>query len=168
VVVFTNFFGYLQLIAYGDDQCLSVACRQKNGKLQIQFYLYKLSNSWYIKSNYQLLTELADSMCELSNGKNMIVRLDSKLWDIIAANGLSSEIIYRIQKLMLRLDVIVDKLFIKTVKAQECLLKCLQLTEQLKSEIDNRHDTALLLLTRLESQIDDLVKKTHDFRIKAG
>jgi hypothetical protein len=107
-------------------------------------------------------------MHKLSNGKNFLVRLDSSWRSIVAANRLTGEFVYRIEKLLLRLDVVADKIFIKTVKAHEILLECVQLTEQFKSELNKRHDSALLLLTRLESCIDDLVKKTHEFRIKAG
>ena len=87
---------------------------------------------------------------------------------MVAANGLTQEFSYRIEKLISRLAVIVDKIFIKTVKAYGILFECLQLTEQLKTELYGHHEHALLLLTRMEDQIDDLVKKTHDFRIKAG
>ncbi len=104
----------------------------------------------------------------LSNGKNIIARLDSSWRDILAVNELTCEFIYRIQKLVVRLDAIADKIFITTLKAHEILFECLRVTEQFKSELNKCHDNALLLLTCLESHINDLVKKTHDFRIKAG
>lgn len=107
-------------------------------------------------------------MALISNGKSTIARLASSWEEIIAAQGPTTEILYRIEKLILRLDVIADKIFIKTVKAQNILAECEQLTEQFKSEITKYSHKTFLLLSRLESRMEDLVKKTHEFRIKAG
>ena len=107
-------------------------------------------------------------MAKLSTGKNNIERLDSFWRDMIAANGLSEELAYRLEKLILRLDSIADKIFIKTVKAQDILFECEQLSEKFKLELDEPQNQLLTLLTRIEDQIEDLVKKTHAFRIKAG
>jgi hypothetical protein len=108
-------------------------------------------------------------MHSLSNGKGAIRRLGSLWHEIIADSGSTREIGYRMEKLVLRLDVVVDKIFVKTVKAHEMLLDCIQLTEQFQTERIHPDDTAaLVLLTRLESRVDDLVKKTHEFRVKAG
>jgi hypothetical protein len=101
-------------------------------------------------------------------GKNDIERLDSIWRDMIAANGLTRELAYRIEKLILRLDSIVDKIFVKTVKAHDILLECEQMTEQFKLELNKQPDKTLQILTQIEVQVDDLVKKTHAFRIKAG
>jgi hypothetical protein len=103
-----------------------------------------------------------------SNGKGVIHQLDSIWRDIIAARGPTQEIVYRIEKLILRLDVVVDKLFIKTVKAHHILLECIHLTEQFRLELNSRRNQVYVLLTRLESSVDDLVRKTHEFRVKAG
>jgi hypothetical protein len=108
------------------------------------------------------------SMCSISNGKNIIRRLGSVWREIIAAKGLTGELAYRIEKLIQRLDVIVDKIFVKTVKANNILLECETLTKQFKSELDKPHNKTLLLLTRLEDQIDGLVSETLAFRVKAG
>jgi hypothetical protein len=104
----------------------------------------------------------------LSSGKNAIIHLNSLWREIIATGKPSGEIVYRLEKLILRLDALTDKIFIKTAKAHIILHKCLQLTEQFHSKIDKHHDTAFLLLTHLEGCVDDLVQKTHEFRIKAG
>ena len=87
---------------------------------------------------------------------------------MITANGLSEELAYRLEKLILRLDSIADKIFIKTVKAQDILFECEQLSEKLKSELNEPQTKPLAVLTRIETQVEDLVKKTHAFRIKAG
>ena len=107
-------------------------------------------------------------MPSISNSKNIIGRLESIWRQIIAAKELTGELAYRIEKLILRLDVVVDKIFVKTVKAHNILSECERLTEQFKFELTQPHDKALLLLTRLEDHIDGLVKETHAFRIKAG
>ena len=108
------------------------------------------------------------SMCSKSNGKNIIGQLELVWREIIAAKGLSGELAYRIEKLALRLDTIADKIFIKTVKAHDILSECKILTEQFNSELIKPQNTALLILTRMEDRVDDLVKTTHEFRIKAG
>jgi endonuclease III len=107
-------------------------------------------------------------MSKSSTGKNNIERLDSVWRHMIATNGLTDELAYRIEKLILRVNSIVDKIFIKTVKAHNVLAECEQLTEQFRSELHKQDDKALMTLTRIEIQIDDLVKETHAFRIKAG
>jgi len=107
-------------------------------------------------------------MAKLSTGKNNIERLDTVWRNMIAANGLTEELTYRLEKLILRLDSIADKIFIKTVKAQDILFECEQLSEKFKSELNEPQTKPLAVLTRIETQVEDLVKKTHAFRIKAG
>jgi hypothetical protein len=107
-------------------------------------------------------------MAKLSTGKNNIERLDTVWRNMIAANGLTEELAYRLEKLILRLDSIADKIFIKTVKAQDILFECEQLSEKFKSELKEPQTKPLAVLTRIETQVEDLVKKTHAFRIKAG
>jgi hypothetical protein len=107
-------------------------------------------------------------MRPISNGKNIIGQLASVWREVIDAKALTGELAYRVEKLIQRLDVIVDKIFVKTVKAHNILFECESLTEQFKSELNKPHDRALLLLTRLEDKIDGLVRETHAFRVKAG
>lgn len=76
--------------------------------------------------------------------------------------------VYRLEKLILRLDAVADKIFIKTAKAHTILIECLQLTEQFHLKINRHRHAAFLLLTHLEGCIDELVQKTNEFRIKAG
>ena len=107
-------------------------------------------------------------MAKLSTGKDNIERLNSVWRNMITANGLSEELAYRLEKLILRLDSIADKIFIKTVKAQDILFECEQLSEEFQSVLNGPLNEPLVLLTRIEMQVEDLVKKTHAFRIKAG
>lgn len=107
-------------------------------------------------------------MSSISNGKNLVKQLRSLWRGILAAKGLNGEFAYRFDKLILRLDVIVDKIFIKTVKAQNMLSECEKITMQIKSELDNSQNKALALMTRLEDQMEHLVSETHAFRVKAG
>ena len=107
-------------------------------------------------------------MAKLSTGKRNIERLDAVWRDMIAADGMTKELAYRLEKLILRLNSIADKIFIKTVKAQEVLFECEQLSEKFKSELNKPQNKSFELLTRIEVQVEDLVKETHAFRIKAG
>lgn len=107
-------------------------------------------------------------MALISNAKIVSRELGS-LWRRIAATeGLTVEFSYRLDKLCQRLDAIADKIFMKAVKAHDILTECMQLTGQLKSELDKSHDFALRLLTQIEGLIDRLEKDTYEFRIKAG
>lgn len=110
----------------------------------------------------------AELMCALSSGKNAILHLKSIWREIISDELMTGEFVYRLEKLIFRLDAIADKIFIKTAKAYNILLECVQLTEQFHSNMNKHKETAFLLLTRLEGCVDDLVQKTHEFRIKAG
>jgi hypothetical protein len=107
-------------------------------------------------------------MAKLSTGKKNIERLNLAWRDMIATNGLTDELAYRLEKLILRLDSIVDKIFIKTVKAQDVLFECEQLSEKFKLELNKPQNKSLELLTRIEVQVENLVKETHAFRVKAG
>ena len=107
-------------------------------------------------------------MSSISKGKMIIAQLNSIWCEFIAAKGLSGEFAYRLEKLGLKLDTIADKIFVKTVKAHDILFECEKLTNQFKSALGTSDNTALLLLTRLERHVEDLVKQTHEFRIKAG
>jgi hypothetical protein len=107
-------------------------------------------------------------MNTITSGKSAIMHLNSVWREFISVEMLSDEIEYRLEKLILRLNVVADKIFIKTVKAHNILLNCIQLTEQFQSKINKHRDAAFLHLTHLEDCVDDLVQKTHEFRIKAG
>jgi hypothetical protein len=107
-------------------------------------------------------------MSLISNGKFVSKELRSVWRQVAAAEGLTVEFSYRLDKLSQRLDSIADKIFIKTVKAHDILSECAQLTGQFTSELDISHDVALRLLTQIEGHMDRLEKDTYEFRIKAG
>lgn len=107
-------------------------------------------------------------MVLISNAKTVSRELGSVWRQVAAAEGLTVEFSYRLDKLSQRLDSIADKIFMKTVKAHDVLTECVQLTGLFKSELDKSHDVALRLLTQIEGHMDRLVKDTHEFRIKAG
>lgn len=91
------------------------------------------------------------------------------LWEnILQAIELPAEIVYRVDKLTQRLDAISGKMFLKTVKAQQMLSDCVQLTQQLTSCIAPPGSRTYYQLTNLENHFEQLVKKTYAFRIKAG
>lgn len=98
----------------------------------------------------------------------LITRL-YRLWEtIIDAQAAKPEIAYRVGKLIHKLDTIADKMFVKTVKAQNMLDACGQMTQQLTPQLDPLKDGAFHLLTELETHFDELVTLTHEFRVKAG
>ena len=107
-------------------------------------------------------------MSMISTRKNTIGELASVWRQVGEARGSTVEFSYRLEKLALRLESIADKIFIKTVKAHKILTECRELTDRFKSELHKSHHTALRLLTHLESCMDNLVKDTHEFRVKAG
>ena len=107
-------------------------------------------------------------MAKISTGKHNIERLDAAWRGMIASDGLTKELAYRLEKLILRLNSVADKIFIKTVKAQDVLFECERLSEKFKSELNKPENGSLKLLTRIEVQVEELVKETHAFRIKAG
>jgi hypothetical protein len=107
-------------------------------------------------------------MSSISNGKSIIMRLESIWQEIAAAKGLSREFVYRMEKLAFTLDAVAHKLFIKTVKARHVLIECEHLTEQFRDALNARHHRSLMLLTRLEGLVEGLIKETYAFRIKAG
>lgn len=107
-------------------------------------------------------------MDTMANWKSAIAYLNSTWRECTPAGNPSGEMAYRLEKLSRRLDVVADKLFIKTVKSMEILRRCARLTDQLHAAIDTQPDNAFVLVTRIEACIDDLVRKTHEFRVKAG
>ncbi len=79
-----------------------------------------------------------------------------------------SELNYRFQKLIYKMDAVYDKMFLKTVHARQIMQSCLYLTEQIEVRIGGNGETPFILLTDLEKRIDELVRKTHAFCIKTG
>jgi len=107
-------------------------------------------------------------MRSVLNGKHIIQELEANWRDMITAMAPTGEIAYRVKRLILRLQVVTDKIYIKTIKARDMLLECTRLSEQFSDQLNRSQDQALQLLTRIEGRVDELVKNAHEFRIKAG
>jgi hypothetical protein len=107
-------------------------------------------------------------MSELLSGKIQARNLQ-KIWDsILNIEHLHLEIAYRIEKLIHRMAPLTDKIYFKTVKAHQSLAECEAKTISLRNQIESDGDNVFLLLTNLEKTFEDLLKKTYEFRIKAG
>jgi hypothetical protein len=92
-----------------------------------------------------------------------------EVWDrMTKMKALQPEIVYRIDKLIHRMEPLADKIFFKTVKAHEMLAECRNITQSLQKQIESDGDNVFLVLTHLEKTFEDLLKKTYAFRIKAG
>ncbi len=91
------------------------------------------------------------------------------IWDGVSqTEGLHSEIKYRLQKLSCRLTPLMDKMYLKTVKAGETLAECKEMTVSLQEHINAQGDEAFYILTNLEQTFENLLRKTYEFRVKAG
>jgi hypothetical protein len=107
-------------------------------------------------------------MKELLPGKMQAQNLQ-EIWESMAGiEQLHPEIVYRVDKLINRMAPLADKIFLKTVKARQLLAECGQRTAVLYQQIESDGDNAFLLLTNLEKTFEDLLKKTYEFRVKAG
>jgi hypothetical protein len=103
-----------------------------------------------------------------SNGKALGLRLVHDLESILAREGLSPELAYRLRKIIQGLLPLVDRLYLKTLKGQELLEECLKQTEALQSHLQAPDEKLYLLLTDLEKTYEDLLQKIYEFRVKAG
>jgi hypothetical protein len=109
-----------------------------------------------------------DTLNTSANGTKSINQLDRYLRSMLQGDRLQSEVVYRMAKLLSRLDVIADKFFLKTVKAQEILAECLNLSQRLRPREGSQEEGFFILLTEIEQRIEHLVQKAHEFRVKAG
>jgi hypothetical protein len=107
-------------------------------------------------------------MTDNLSGKKQAQRLQGTWGSIVKSNRLHPEIAYRIEKLILRMEPLADKIFFKTVKAHELLDECRHKTQALQQQLESDGDMKFLLLTHLEKTFEDLLTKTYAFRIKAG
>lgn len=91
------------------------------------------------------------------------------LWEkVLEDEGLSAEMQYRIRKLLDRTRPLLDKMFVKTVKGREMLLQCSDMTRAIHDRLKSRQDNVYCLLTDLERTYENFLKKTYEFRVKAG
>lgn len=103
-----------------------------------------------------------------SNGKALGLRLVDDLKAILAREGLSLEVAYRLRKIIQGLSPLVDRLYLKTFKGQELLRECLEQTRALQGRLPAPDEDFYVLLTNLEKTYEDLLQKIYEFRVKAG
>ncbi len=102
------------------------------------------------------------------DGKTLALEL-ARYWEsILCQKGLSLEVGYRIRKMMEGLLPLVDRLYLKTLKGQETIRECLEKTGALKGRLNSQEEDIYYLLTDLEQAYEDLLKRTYEFRVKAG
>ncbi len=87
---------------------------------------------------------------------------------ILARPGLSPEVSYRIRKLMERVAPVSDRVYLKTLKGGETLLKCIEKAEIVGAHLDAEDESLYRLITDLEITCEALLTVTYEFRIKAG
>jgi hypothetical protein len=107
-------------------------------------------------------------MVPFSNGKGGILQLSSMWRTFGSTRTATPEIAYRLGKLSDRIDVVMDRIFIKTVKAYHLVCECWQLSGHLATDLDQDTGKVYRRLTEIERCVDDLVRKTNEFRVKAG
>ncbi|MDQ7781747.1 MAG: hypothetical protein RDU20_02630 [Desulfomonilaceae bacterium] len=91
------------------------------------------------------------------------------LWEsILEEEGLSEEVHYRIRKLIDRTRALTDKMFVKTLKGREMIAECADMSRAVQDHVSADRDRLYSLLTHLESVHEDFLKKTYEFRVKAG
>jgi hypothetical protein len=102
------------------------------------------------------------------SGKALASELRLTWKNMAQAAGLHPEIAYRVAKLSERIAPLVDKAFLKTIKAGELLLECREKTAGFQQHLKEGGEKTYHLLTDLERTFEDLAKRTYEFRIKAG
>jgi hypothetical protein len=87
---------------------------------------------------------------------------------ILARPGLSREVGYRVRKLADRVSPVADRVYLKTLKGREILLRCAEKAKIVNDHLDGDEDLLYQLLTDLEMTCEGLLKQAYEFRIKAG
>mgnify|MGYP006307794395 CR=1 FL=1 len=100
-------------------------------------------------------------------GKKLAQELYHTWEDMLDQGGLSWEVDYRIRKMIHRIIPLFDKIFIKTTKACEMMRQCTDLTYTVQRKLKNG-EGVYGSLTDLENIFEELIRKTYEFRIKAG
>jgi hypothetical protein len=109
-----------------------------------------------------------DPMKRTGNGKVLAEELRHTWQDILEQRSLSQEVEYRIRKMMDRMTPLLGKMYLKTVKGREFILQCAEKTGRLLDHLDSNDEQLYYILTDLEKTYEDLLKRTYEFRIKAG
>ena len=94
--------------------------------------------------------------------------LCSHLEHLLESAYLPEEAEYRIRKLINRTSPVAGKMFLKTVKGQELIRECMRMTCEVEELLVSGRPDLYRGLTRLEDSCDELLRKTSEFRVKAG
>ncbi|MEW6349429.1 MAG: hypothetical protein AB1646_10235 [Thermodesulfobacteriota bacterium] len=105
---------------------------------------------------------------ERTNNTHTALELCQLLECLLAREALSQEGDYRIRRLIRRTRSLRDKMFLKTVKGRELVLLCIELTRALDDHVRSSRQGFYRQLTALEDAFHDLLRKTVEFRVKAG
>lgn len=103
-----------------------------------------------------------------SPSNKSIDRLDGSLVKILQHEACTEEVRYRLQKLRDCMGIAEDKFFIGTPKAREQIEWCVDIADRLLVRICSESNDRFAIITELEVTLNDLLKKTYEFRIKAG
>ncbi len=100
--------------------------------------------------------------------KTTVLDLCREWQSLIDHTQVSAEAEYRIRKLVDRTVPIADRIFVKTVKGQDLIRECAERTRELRAQLASQGDGLYRSLDALERSHEELLKKTYEFRIKAG
>ena len=102
-------------------------------------------------------------------GEKTTIRDLCRDWQLLVDHAqLSAEAEYRIRKLVDRTTPVADRIFVKTAKGRELIRECAQKTRELRELLGNHGDEMYRRLDALERSHEELLKKTYEFRVKAG
>ena len=91
------------------------------------------------------------------------------LWEeMLEQDVLGEEVAYRVRKMVDRADPIQGKAFLQTVKGQEMLGRCLEMTRVLRGRLGRDNQAPWATLTELEVLFDELLKMAYAFRVRTG
>lgn len=102
------------------------------------------------------------------NGKALGLKLVRRWEGLLEQEGLAPEVVYRLRKIRQGLLPLLDRLYLKTLKGQEMLLKCTEQTRVLQERLPPSDENLYILLTNLERTCEELFQKIYEFRVKAG
>ena len=101
-------------------------------------------------------------------GKTMALDLIHTWQIMVDQHQASLEVSYRLQKMSAGLLPLVDRLYLKTPKAQETLQLCAQKTALVENALQTAPEEVFQHLTDLEQVYEELLNRTFEFRVKAG
>jgi hypothetical protein len=101
--------------------------------------------------------------------RQVTLRELSRGWEqLLQVEMMPAELEYRIRRLIDRAPPLADKMFLKTLKGREMILQCAEQTLVVRTELESGGVRIYEALTELEKTYEDLLKKTYEFRVKAG